>query len=164
MINVGYPSRTIKNESLDFELNEKLQGELADALKQTSPSSKTNLINGLRALDIDFSRSIDKAVLVKSARDARLKDPDNVVIGVFKGARDQKLRIVAYQPKVGPVSETKNIIVEKPNGETEKIANFGDLSWTRWLGIMSSVYVINKNDASKLSQLDRGKKKERRKT
>lgn len=145
--------RKINESIIMSELNEKLKGELADALKQTSPSSKVNLINGLEALDIDFSRSINKAVLVKSARDPRLKDSSNIIIGVFKGARDGKLRIVAWQVGVGPVSNTTNIIVEKPDGTTEKIADFARITWTKWISLMSSIYIINKNDAVKLSDV-----------
>lgn len=132
-------------------LDEKLQGNLADALRKLNPTYKQKFLKSLEDLDIDFSRSIDKAVRVKSARDSRLKSGDYVIIGVYDKPDGTK-GMVSYQPKVGPLLEIKNEDIIDRDGNEVTVKAFGPLSWTKWLKLMTDVYVINRNEATSLRE------------
>lgn len=132
-------------------LDEKLQGNLADALRKLNPTYKQKFLKSLEDLDIDFSRSIDKAVRVKSARDSRLKSGDYVIIGVYNKPDGTK-GMVSYQPKVGPLLEIKNEDIIDRDGNEVTVKAFGPLSWTKWLKLMTDVYVINRSEATSLKE------------
>lgn len=141
-------------------LDEKLQGNLATALKDIDSSYKSKFIAGMKDLDIDFSRSIDKAVYVKSARDSRLKSPQYVVIGVYSKPNGSK-GMVAYRPKTGAVVDRKNETLIDKDGDEVTVKNFGSLSWTKWLGLMTDVYVIDTETCAKYSTTRSNKDKAR---
>lgn len=141
-------------------LDEKLQGNLATALKDIDSSYKSKFIEGLSSLDIDFSRSINKAVLVKSARDKRLKSPQYAVIGVYSKLDGTK-GVVAYQPTVGPIVDKKSETVVNKSGEEVTVRSFGALSWTKWLGLMTDVYVIDTNESTSLKSTLKSKEDKR---
>ena len=135
----------------ETHLDEKLQGNLADALRKLDPTYKQKFLKSLEDLDIDFSRSIDKAVRVKSARDSRLKSGDYVIIGVYDKPDGTK-GMVSYQPKVGPLLEIKNEDIIDRDGNAVTVKAFGPLSWTKWLKLMTDVYVINRSEATSLKE------------
>lgn len=144
----------------ETHLDEKLQGNLATALKDIDSTYKSKFIEGMKELDIDFSRAIDKAVYVKSARDSRLKSPQYVVIGVYSKPDGSK-GMVAYRPKTGAVVDRKNETLIDKNGDKVTVKNFGSLSWTKWLGFMTDVYVIDTETCAKYSTTMSNKAKAR---
>lgn len=141
-------------------LDEKLQGNLADALRKLNPTYKSKFIRALADLDIDFSRSINKAVKVKNGKDPRLQSDQYVAIGVYSKPDGTK-GMVAYQPTVGPVLELKNETLLDRDGKEVTIKAFGPLSWAKWLKLMTDVYIIDRGQATSLA--DTRKAKEQRK-
>lgn len=141
-------------------LDEKLQGNLADALRKLDPTYKQKFLKALEDLDIDFSRSINKAVLVRNARDPRLKSGDYVVIGVYSKPDGTK-GMVAYRPKVGPLLEIHNEDMIDRDGNAVTVKAFGPLSWTKWLKLMTDVYVINRYEATSLKETRATKERDR---
>ena len=142
MIKVGYSS-----------VNESISGPLATALKQMTQKQKNGLINSLRRSNIDFNRSIGQAEKI-NANDPRLKVDGNTVIGVYTDAND-KTCMTAYEIGSGPIVDTTASIsmVKDNSGKVVNLPNFANVSWKKWISIMSAFYIIEKDKATSVKEL-----------
>ena len=125
-------------------LLEKVQGLLSVALKNpNNKNEKIRLINYCEQSDIDFNRSINKAIVITDDYDDRLSDPNNIIIGIIKD--DNKgYKLVAWSNRNRRlVTGVFNI---KINGKT--INNFGKQSWKSWLSYCDEFYLIDANNKS----------------
>lgn len=150
MIKSGYSS-----------VNESVSGPLAGALKQMDKKYKNQLIWALRKSDIDFDRSIGQAEKI-NATDPRLKVDGNIVIGIFTDAND-KTCMTAYEIGRGPIVDSTASItmVRDASGKVVNLPNFANVSWKKWVSIMSAFYVIEKDKATSVNDLASQRRKNR---
>ena len=148
----------IINESRNL-INEKVTGELATALK-TDILNKKDLISYLKKHNIDFDRTINSAVKI-SPKDSRLNDSSNIIIGVFRihdGVHDSYLSMDVWANGRHIADAGRR---QKPSSKAGVISNSGDIeyvnfskiSWSKWVKLASSIYIIEDNDKVKLSDI-----------
>lgn len=128
-------------------VSESVSGELAAALNSADKKTKRNLIYALSRDNIDFNRSIGTAELVKD-NDPRLRTDGNIVIGIYEDANGKKC-LTAYRVGDGIIAGTTPSItmVRDKSGKVVKLPNFENVSWKKWISIMTSFYIIEKDKA-----------------
>lgn len=138
----------------DTHLDEKVQDTLAQALVDVDPKYRSQLVQALAKLNIDFNKSVDDATIIKSSRDPKFKSPDNIIIGVYQvnvlAGQPAKLGLSVYSPKYGYLVDPKNVDVIDRKGQEIGVEQFSKLSKTKWIKCMIDTYVIDMTTAVKL--------------
>lgn len=128
-------------------MHESVSGDLAGALKGMDKKVKNRILNHASSLNIDFDRSIGKAEKIKP-NDPRLQVAGNLVIGVYNDSNDKKC-VSVYEVGKGPIIETnaKTDAIKNAEGNLVKVPNFANVSWKKWVEIMTAFYIIEKSKA-----------------
>lgn len=137
-----------------LDIDEAVNGLLAQALKGSSDSKdKSKLIKYCKSQDIDFNRSINKAVKINKVTDPILKAKSNIIIGVVQDD-SSKYQITAW-------SNRDNKLITGPSGImiNGKKVKFQNISWKDWISYISAFYVIGSTQ-SNLSDLPKNQSKE----